>query len=157
MSVRLLGSAARVIKGLLLFDKETRKRLKVGQYKFGKVLISAAHREIKFGKKTGRVYLIRVSRTRRRRHRASAPGETHAEITGGLRRSIGFQVRGSLESEFGYGVGQGDSAPVQAASLEFGNRRFNIKPRPTLFNALNAEQGRVIVILESELNRDRST
>lgn len=106
---------------------------------FMRALQKRANYDVLHGRKTGRVYVIRTATGRRRRHRASAPGESHANRTGALRKSISFKVHGWERSEFGYGVAtaEANAAPFYAAFLEFGTRRM--APRPTLQNAIAKE------------------
>lgn len=117
----------------------TRRGLRQGMFKVGQGLIAVASREILKGDKTGIVYIRRDRAGRRRRHMSSAPGETHANRSGALRRSLSFQLRGSSEIEFGYGVSSGKEAPEYAKWVEFGTTKM--KARPSLNNALDAEQG----------------
>lgn len=122
--------------------KLTKQGLRRGMFKVGHSLIRVASREILKGSKTGIVY-IRVDRAgRRRRHISSAPGETHANRSGTLRKSLSFQLRGSSEIAFGYGVSSGKEAPKYASFVEFGTTKM--KARPSLLNALNAERGNMI-------------
>ena len=88
-----------------------------------------ANREILHGKKSGRVYRVRVN-GRVRNHRASAPGETHANLSGRLRRSLSWKVHGWQRAEFGYGVASNASnvAPVYAPFVEFGTSRMAARP-----------------------------
>lgn len=107
-----------------------------------------ARHEVLHGKKTGRVYWIRGNwgsrrlrpNVRRRKHQSSAPGETHANLTGRALRSISFKVHGHERAEFGYGVASNESqkAPFYATYLEFGTPKGQMKPRPTLQNAIKA-------------------
>lgn len=46
--------------------------------------------------KNGRIYVIRG-----KLHQASAPGEAPANLSGGLQKSVDFNVRGSTEMAFG--------------------------------------------------------
>lgn len=98
-----------------------------------------ANHEILHGKKSGRIYRVRTAAGRRRRHQASAPGETHANLTGKLRKSLSWKVHGWQRAEFGYGVATNakERAPFYAPFLEFGTRRM--LPRPSLQNAIEAE------------------
>jgi hypothetical protein len=98
-----------------------------------------ANHEILHGKKTGRVYVVRLPSGRRRRHQSSAPGETHANLTGKLRKSLSWKVHGWQKAEFGYGVAvkASNAAPFYAPWLEFGTKRM--QPRPSLGNAIEAE------------------
>ena len=119
--------------------KLTRRGLRQGMFKVGHSLIAVASRDILRGAKTGVVYIRRDRSGRRRRHQSSAPGETHANRSGLLRRSLSFQLRGSSEIEFGYGVSSGKEAPDYAGFVEFGTTKM--KARPSLRNTLNSEQG----------------
>jgi HK97 gp10 family phage protein len=124
------------IEGL---EKLTRKGLRRGMFKAGQALISEASREILKGTKTGIVYIRRDRAGRRRRHLSSAPGETHANLSGMLRRSLSYQLHGATEIEFGYGVSSGKSAPDYAGWVEFGTTKM--RARPSLGNALRSQQG----------------
>jgi hypothetical protein len=110
-------------------------------------LQSATSREILRKPKGGRTYIRRDRLGRRRRHVASAPGETHANMTGRLRRSLSFRVNG-LELEFGYGVTKGD-APEYAAAIEFGSKR--IKSRPSLRNGIKSQRRNIANNIEREI------
>ncbi len=132
---------AKVFATIEDLPKLTRRGLRQGMFKVGHSLIAVANREILKGDKTGIVYIRRDRAGRRRRHQSSAPGETHANRSGTLRKSLSFQLRGSSELEFGYGVSSGKEAPEYARAIEFGFEKRNLKPRPSLRNALDAEQG----------------
>lgn len=119
--------------------KLTKIGLRRGMFKAGHGLIAEANREILKGNKSGVTYLRRTKSGRRRRHKASAPGETHANISGTLRKSLSFQLRGTSEIEYGYGVSSGKDAPDYAKFVEFGTTRM--KARPSLKNSLTAERG----------------
>jgi HK97 gp10 family phage protein len=114
------------------------RSIRQGFFKLGRDLKAEANREILKGKKTGRVYYIRTASGRKRRHVSSAPGETHANIKGDLRRSIGWVVTGSKYLSFGYGVDPRGPAPEYGEWLEFGTTRM--KARPTLQNAMTATE-----------------
>ena len=88
--------------------------------------------------KTGRLYLIRRGK-RLKRHRASAAGETPANITGNYRKSFGFNVNQGTNPQ----VVIGNSAEY-AGYLELGtkatSKRRRMKARPGLLNSINARQ-----------------
>ena len=69
-----------------------------------------------------------------------------------LRRSLSFQLRGSSEIEFGYGVSSGKEAPDYARFVEFGTTKM--KARPSLLNALNAEQGNMTQHFVSGIDKE---
>lgn len=114
--------------------EQTARSIRHGFFALGKDLKQTASKEILRKPKGGRTYIIRTPGGRRRRHVASAPGETHANLSGRLRRSLGYQINGHESMEFGYGVDK--DAPEYGEFLEFGTRRM--KPRPSLLNAINA-------------------
>ncbi len=104
-------------------------------WRIGKDLRAEADQQVLRGDKTGRIYIRRDSLGRRRRHQASAPGESHANRTGTLRKSNGWRARG-LQMEYGYGAA-GLTAPIYARPIELGSRR--VAARPTLQNSINAQ------------------
>ena len=129
----------------------TKRGLRQGMFKVGHSLIAVASNEILKGKKTGITYIRRDRAGRRRRHLSSAPGETHANMTGTLRKSLSFQLRGSSEIGFGYGVSSGKEAPEYAKFVEFGTTKM--KARPSLLNALNASQGNMTQHFEDGIKK----
>lgn len=130
-------------------EKLTRRGLRQGMFKAGNTIIAEASREILKGSKTGKVYIRRDRKGRRRRHKSSAPGETHANFSGTARRSLSFQIRGSSEIEVGYGVSSGKDAPEHAKHIEFGTK--NMKARPSVGNAIDSEQGNITQHFEREI------
>jgi len=118
----------------------TKRSIRQGFFELGKDLKQTANKEILRKPKGGRTYIVRGPSGRRRRHVASAPGETHANLTGKLRRSLGWQVHGAHSMEFGYGVGGAGAglkpAPEYAEYVEFGTRKM--AARPSLANAIRA-------------------
>lgn len=109
-------------------------------FELGQALKKESDNQVLRTPKTGRVYFIRT-RGRRRRHVSSAPGESHANRSGRLRRSIGWQVSGFNELRFGYGVG-GEKLPPYAeapwGSVEEGTKGGQMEPRPTIQNTVEA-------------------
>lgn len=112
----------------------TARSIRQSFFMLGKDLKKTANKAILKRPKSGRVYIIRTAGGRRRRHRASAPGESHANMTGKLRRALGYKIRGSKTLEFGYGVEAGNPAPDYGKYVEFGTGRM--APRPSLQNAM---------------------
>jgi hypothetical protein len=119
-------------------EERTTRSIRQGWFKLGKDLKQTANKEILKRPKGGRTYIRRTRGGRRRRHVASAAGETHANMTGKLRRSIGWRVSGSKYMEFGYGVARGEFAPDYANAIENGSR--TILARPSLRNTINSTQ-----------------
>lgn len=151
MTVKFIQARSndRVFARIEGIEKLTRRGLRQAMPKAGHALIDAASREILKGSKTGIIYTRRIRGGRRRRHQSSAPGETHANLTGTLRRSLSFQEHGTRELEFGYGVSSGRSAPDYARFVEFGTTKM--KARPSLKNALKSQQGNLTQHFEREI------
>ena len=136
MSFTFTGDRAnqRVYVQIDSLEELTRRAIRHGWFTLGKDLRQTASKEILRRPKSGRVYRVRGPSGRRRRHVASAPGETHANLTGAARRSLGWVVTGSRSMEWGYGVDK--SAPEYVKHLEFGTKRM--AARPSLQNAMDA-------------------
>lgn len=111
-------------------------------YWSGKGLVKRANRMILDPPKTGKVYRING-----RNHRASAPGEAPANLTGTLRRSIDFEVRGSMNMTFGA------NAPY-AKYLEDGTEKM--KARPYLLPAIYQEQKNMLANFERYIKKEVS-
>ncbi len=126
----------RVFTELASIEGATRRAVRQAWFALGKDLERQARREARRRPKSGRVYVIQI-RGRIRRHRASAPGESHANRTRELIDSVGWKVHGSDSMDFGYGITS--DAPRWAPHVELGTR--NMDARPTLENAINAIQG----------------
>ncbi len=131
----------------------TKKGIRQGMFKSGKSLIARASSEILRKPKSGRTYIIVDRAGRRRRHVASAPGETHANITGETRRSLSYQLHGTSQLEFGYGVSQGKTASDWAEELEFGPSGDSKAARPSLQNALRHQTGSTVQHFQAEINK----
>lgn len=116
------------------------RQLRHALFDVGNYYKRSANNSILRGTKTGRVYKIRTRSGRTRRHRSSARGESHANLTGALRRSIGWKVSGSKRLLFGYGVTQ--EAPIYAHNIEV------TKNRPSLKNAVKAERRNTMNAIE---------
>ena len=112
----------------------TKAAIRAAHYDNGKELVSTAVEQAN-EPKSGRTYIIRTGRggrrlQRKRRHQASAKGESPAVITGNYRDSFGF-------------------AAVSWHLLEFGNEAEyagylenpDILDRPGLGNAVRAREG----------------
>lgn len=84
--------------------------------------------------KNGRFYNINVGGVRRL-HRASAPGESPAEITGKLRKSVNTSMGGSFSMNFGSNTSYG-------GYLERGTSR--IEPRPYLIRSIKNERRNMV-------------
>ena len=92
--------------------------------------------------KTGRIYFRRIKGGRKRRHQASAPGQSPANRTGFYRKSFDFTVRGAQELAVGVTAPYGEW-------LETGTKRM--RARPGLKNAVNASERDIIRNLATEI------
>ena len=108
--------------------------IRQGFFRLAKDLQATANKDILHKPKKGRTYIVRGPSGRKRRHVASAPGESHANLSGKLRRSMGWKVSGAKLMEFGYGAGP-DTPPDYARFVDKGTRRM--KARPSLGNSVN--------------------
>jgi HK97 gp10 family phage protein len=126
----------------------SQRAIRQGFFKLGRDLKTTASKEILRRPKGGRTYLIRGPGGRRRRHIASAPGETHANLSGRLRRSLGWSVKAAEELEFGYMDGV---IPGYAPFVEFGTSRM--AARPSLKNAIDAVSRNSEVYFGQELDK----
>ena len=75
--------------------------------------VKYARKEILKRNKTGRLYMIKG-----KLHRASAPGEFPANLTGKLRKGINYKVRGSNSMEFGDRVNYGKYLELGTKKME---------------------------------------
>lgn len=136
MSIKIDSSSRKAVATIKNLDKLTKSGIEHAGYTSGRGLMKATSAAILEKPKGGRVYLLRTKSGRRRKHRASAAGESHANLSGTLRKTLSFKVS-STDLEFGYGVDKND-APDYAAFLEFGTRK--IKPRPSLQNGIKSQR-----------------
>lgn len=130
-----------------------RQSIRRGWFRLGQDLKSEANKEILKKPKHGRTYILRTRSGRRRRHVASAPGETHANLSGKLRRSISWKVHGHEKLDYGYGISTTakNKAPFYDAFVEFGTRRMD--PRPSLQNSINETQRNAENHFQRELSK----
>lgn len=141
----LKASSKRVIKEIIGLDNLTKQGINQGMSDSGNALIKRASTEILRKPKSGRTYFIRNKRGRRRKHVASAPGETHANLTGATRRSLSFKLKDATSFDFGYGVSGGNVAPEYAAQLE--------STRPSLQNAVKDQEQKMVQHFERQILR----
>lgn len=121
----------------------TRFGIEKAWWRAGKDLIKEFNTQVLAKNKTGRLYIRRTRGGTRRKHIASAPGETPANRTGNYRKSIGFNVRSSKELVFG-------NSAEYAGFLELGTSRM--KKRPGLGNAMKATERNIIRNLSTEIS-----
>lgn len=130
--------------------QDTVKAVRGAMFDSGHDLIKSANTAVLREFKTGRVYKIRTKGGSRRTHRASGPGQSHANLSGMLRRSLQFQLHGTKSIEFGYGASK-SNAPDYAEFLEGGTSKM--AARPTLENALDREESTIINNFERNIDR----
>lgn len=143
--------------------KENEKRARTGIrkafHKMGKEMTKIAKENIDKGKKTGRFYWVdpglkgkkytkklfkqndkaHLNSSALLKHRASAPGEYPAKITGKLMNSINFTVRGAQQLEYGanailVSTKKGALYSEYPKYLELGTNKM--APRPFLGNSI---------------------
>lgn len=126
-------------------DLLTYRGIRQGFERLGNELKKELNREVLKKDKSGRTYIRRDRAGRRRRHVASARGQTPANRTGTYRRAIGYQLRGGEQMEFGIR----DSVDY-AEFLEKGTRKM--APRPGVGNAVKAKQRDAMTFFEGSLD-----
>ena len=133
--------AQKAIDNLKRIKENTRRGMHKAFNDIGKDLVATSKKMILSKDKTGKVYYdvsyvstagknagkSRVKKT----HRASAPGQAPANLSGRLYKSLGYTIQGGKEISFG------NKAPY-AAKLEFGGD--NVLPRPYLLPSINANK-----------------
>jgi HK97 gp10 family phage protein len=124
---------------------KTKSGMRQGLFKFGTLLKKTLQADILKKPKGGREYFIRRG-GRRFRHIAAADGETPANITGRLRKSVDFKVSGSNRMEFGY-----DNSVDYGLYLELGTRKMGAKPG--IKNAIDKNLQNGINIISNEINK----
>lgn len=120
----------------------TKRGVRQGFHALGRELHAGVRKRIKKKPKTGRLYRIKG---RKRRHRASAPGEDPANLSGKLRKSVSRKIRNE-DMEFGY-----DDSVDHGKVLEEGNSK--IKPRPALTKQVNASAKNARQHFEREIKK----
>ena len=134
----------RSLESAVDLSKRTNVGIQLGLYKSGKDLQATFNQQVlDKGSKTGRIYIIRDRLGRRRKHQASAAGQSPANRTGNYRRSVGWNVNGSNELIFG-------NSAEYAGFLELGTSRM--AKRPGLGNAVKAEERNIICNLSESIN-----
>lgn len=130
----------------------TRAGMRHAWFDVGDLLKAEANRAVLHDPKTGRVYYVRGPSGRRRRHRSSSKKDSaHANLTGALRRSIGWHVIGSERLDFGYGVAKGinSGAPRYAPFVE-----GDPLHRETLSNALEKMRRQVEQRMAQQIDQE---
>ncbi len=122
----------------------TRFGVEKALWRSGKDVRKEFSRQVLAKDKTGRLYIRRTSGGAKRRHIASAPGETPANRTGTYRKGFDFSVDRSDQLTIGNTVDY-------ALWLEVGTKRM--RARPGLANAIKASERDIIRNLTGEIER----
>ena len=146
MSIRLdivaPDSNKRAIKSAENIAARTRFGIEKAWWRSGKDIHAEFNRQVLAKNKTGRLYVRRIKGGARRRHIASAPGETPANRTGAYRKAFDFSVDGAHQLAVGVNaVGSGPSREYPRM-LEVGTSRM--QPRPGLANSIRASERDII-------------
>ena len=128
--------------------RSTNRGIRQAFYFIGKDHRDTASTNILKKPRTGKVYKRRISGGAMRRHTASVAGESFANLTGKARRSLGWDVRGASQLEFGFRE-RGDAPYTEG--LEEGTE--NVKARPTLQISVTANQRNTMQHFEKELKK----
>ena len=120
-------------------ENDVQEVMRRGWFSYLQALQDRANKDILKKDKRGRVYLVKI-KGGRRRHRSSRSPQSHANLSGELRRSLSWSVRGYTNASFGYGVSTTavKKSPIYASWVEGGTRRM--RPRPSLHNSVNREE-----------------
>ena len=88
-------------------------------------------------------------------HRASAPGEAPANLTGALKTSIGFNTVGANRLEFGVRQAFSRSGSMTTVNygrpLELGATAANLLPRPFLLPAIVKNENKILVHFSDQI------
>lgn len=147
LKTTLKGTSEKTFHDLSQTRKATARVIRQFWFLTGHDFRNEARAEILRKPKSGRVYFVRTkSGGKRRRHVASAPFETHANISGKVRGSIGFKIHGKTRMSYGYGISTAKPAPEWARFLEFGTIGFKkvgpMAARPSLSASIDKMEGR---------------
>lgn len=135
---------AAAIKSIDNIAKDMKHGLRQGMGRVGIELIKTANAAIlDKASKTGKVSTVTRGRSRRR-HRASAPGESFASLSGAARKQLGFDVNGAKGLQFGF------RKDVNTEYTEILETKLN---RPTLLNSITKVKPDVIKILNKSLKK----
>lgn len=132
----------RTIESVENIAARTRFGVEKAWWRSGKDIQAEFSRQVLAKDKTGRLYIRRTRGGARRRHIASAPGETPANRTGVYRKGFGFSVDGAHQLTVG-------NSTEYAGHLETGTSRM--RARPGLANSIQASERNIIRNLASEI------
>jgi hypothetical protein len=138
--------------------KASKEGIRKAFYFIGKDLVQTGNELILDQDKNGELYVKRLG-GRLVRHRASSPGQPPANFTGNLRKSLGFDVRGSEQLEFGSrsgppaaGVSPKQNVADYAKDLEVGSSK--VEARPYLKPSVKLNERNSYTHFETQLKRE---
>lgn len=137
--VKIDSSSRKALLTLELAQKSTVRGIRQAFYFLGKDLKADANKNILAKPRSGRVY-----KHKGRRHTASTEGESFANRSGAARRTLGFDVKGGDQLEFGF---REKAATIYTKFLE---ESLN---RPTLGIAVKDNQRNAQVHFEREIKK----
>lgn len=158
IQIRQAKSNEVVFAKLTAYQKRIKRSVRRGFFRYGKLLLSTASKNIlDTSKKTGRIYTRRIKGGAVRRHQASAAGETHANLSGTLRRSLSWKVPSASNTLF-FGYGLNKPAPKYAKWVEFGHKNRNktkpfVEARPSIQNTIDETKGDAERFLTQEVKK----
>jgi len=160
MKLTLDPKSRRGLIAIKEMNKRTLQGIRSAFFDIGKDLTKDTQASIMDKNKHGHLYRVKV-RGISRWHRASAPGEAPANLTGKLRKSTGFEVRGSDQMEFGYrggkkGVDYGIYLELGTKKGAKAGREWRMAPRPALEMAVMKNQGNMQSKFENLINKSLS-
>jgi len=99
-------------------DRDLNRGIRKGFQSIGKIQVKEIRKQVKTGTKSGRLYRIKG-----RLHRASAPGQTPANLSGLYQRSASYDVIGYRELNWGI-----EQPAYYAGYLEDGTSKMEARP-----------------------------
>ena len=134
ISIKIDRKSRQVIATVPKLTEKYKQNIESALYEIGTEVVKETRRLIRRRNKTGRLYNING-----RLHRASAPEEAPANLTGKLLKSSNYTVHNQQEMSIGEEV-------LWALFLELGTRKM--APRPHLIVAINNKAGITYKLLE---------
>lgn len=121
-SIKIDSASKKVLVKIGRIDKSLNTQLRNSWYQSGKLLKATASRNILKKPKSGKTYVLRDRAGRRRRHVASAPGESWANLSGTARKGLFFKVVSAKKMKFG------NKDVYYARFLEDGTKKMDARP-----------------------------
>lgn len=165
------ANAERIRLGIKNLSTLTTTGIRRAFYDIGKDLVKDAKDLINKQPKSGRVYRkytgVQGPLRSSQNYTASAAGEAPAVVTGVLRKSINFQVSGSIQMAFGIDLSRGGVLPNKGQEatygkyLEYGNLismsgkgSKNIEPRPFISASYQKNKRKVMQKFVEAINKE---